>query len=69
MDFTQAVNKWIKENDSNPTEVARLMNYSPQYIINILNGDRRWNETTIKKACEVLGLRVFVVNARDGVSR
>lgn len=68
MDFSKAVNEWISNNNSNPTELARRMGYSPQYVINILNGDRRWNETTIQKACEVLGLKILFVPAKDEVN-
>lgn len=32
------------------------MNYTPQYIHDLLVGKRRWNETTMTKTCEALGI-------------
>ncbi len=40
------------------TELANKMGYCVQYVSDLLSGRRRWNETTMKKACEVLGIKV-----------
>jgi len=41
------------------------MGYSPQYITDLLAGHRRWNETTMDKACQVLGIKIEVVDAEN----
>nr|WP_240479949.1 helix-turn-helix transcriptional regulator [Paenibacillus fonticola] len=45
----------------NPSELARLTGHSPQYIHNLLNGNRRWNEDSMRKVCDTLGLELAVI--------
>ncbi|MGF9913702.1 helix-turn-helix transcriptional regulator [Paenibacillus ehimensis] len=60
MNFSESVKKALKTRDLSPTDLARLTGYTPQYIHNLLDGNRRWNETTINKACDALGLKIKV---------
>lgn len=41
-----------------PIILARKMGYSPQYISHLLTGRKRWNETTMDKVCQILGLSI-----------
>lgn len=61
LNFSGAFKKAMAIRGLNAGIVARRMGYSPQYISDLLIGYRRWNETTITKACEVLGLKLTIV--------
>ena len=61
MDFTKAVKEKMKQNNMNNSDLARETGYSPQYICDLLAGHRRWNETTIDKACKALGITIEFV--------
>ena len=58
MDFSKIVKEILKQRDMTVTELANKMGYCVQYVSDLLSGRRRWNETTMKKACEVLGIKV-----------
>lgn len=65
MSFNQIVKQRMEELDIRPSELARKSGYSPQYIGDLLSGDRRWNETTMNKISEVLGIKMeFVIDER-----
>lgn len=61
MNFTKIVKARMKELDINITALAGRMGYSINYISDLLKGDRRWNETTMAKACEALKLEARFV--------
>jgi transcriptional regulator with XRE-family HTH domain len=65
MNFTAIVKERMKELDMNRTELARGMGYSINYISDLLAGQRRWNETTISKACETLKIEIQYVCVDD----
>jgi len=60
MKFSESVKKFLKNRDLTPSDLARLTGYTPQYIHNLLEGNRRWNETTINRTCEALGLEIKI---------
>jgi predicted transcriptional regulator len=60
VNFSSAVNKVLKEKGLNPSELARMTGYTPQYMYDLLSGHRRWNETTINKVCDALGLKIKI---------
>ncbi|MFH5187151.1 helix-turn-helix domain-containing protein [Paenibacillus sp. TAB 01] len=60
MDFSESVKKILKSRDLSPSDLARLTGYTPQYIHNLLDGKRRWNETTINRTCGALGLEIKI---------
>lgn len=68
MNFSQVVLKSLKERDMNPTDLARKTDYTPQYIHNLLDGNRRWNEESMKKVCDVLGLEVKYTKREEGAN-
>jgi transcriptional regulator with XRE-family HTH domain len=61
MNFSKAVKKFLKERDLTASDLARMIGYTPQYIHDLLAGNRRWNETTINKTCEALGIEILIV--------
>lgn len=65
MNFTNAVKKSMADQGIRSGELARRMGYSPQYITDLLAGHRRWNETTMDKACQALGMKIQVVKDKD----
>ncbi|MDT8901879.1 helix-turn-helix domain-containing protein [Anaeroselena agilis] len=65
MNFTKVVKTRMKELDINITALAGRMGYSINYISDLLKGDRRWNETTMAKACEVLKLEARFVPSEE----
>lgn len=58
MDFSALAKKRMGELGMRPSELARKTGYSVQYIIDLLAGHRRWNETTISRVSKVLGITV-----------
>ena len=56
--FSSVVSKVLEERGMTSYALAKQMGYTPQYIHDLLNGNRRWNENTMAKACEVLGLEI-----------
>lgn len=61
MGFSEVIKKALETNGITPSELARKTGYSAQYIGDVLKGHRRWNETTLTKACDVLGLEIVIV--------
>jgi transcriptional regulator with XRE-family HTH domain len=59
--FSSVVNNKLKEKNLKAIDLARETGYSPQYICDLLAGHRRWNETTIDKACKALGITIEFV--------
>ncbi len=47
----------VEKNVKN-SELARMVGHSPQYISDLLSGERRWNEDTISKVCNALGIGI-----------
>ena len=66
LNFSQKVKERLEKLNQTPSGLAREMGYSPQYVLDLLAGHRRWNETTMGKACEVLGIRVKFVDLEKG---
>ena len=63
MNFSAIAKQKLREKNMKPSTLARQMNYSPQYVLDLLAGHRRWNETTMSRACEALGIRVMFIDA------
>lgn len=61
MSISIAVRKFLKDRDLTPSDLARMTGYTPQYMHNLLDGNRRWNETTIARTCEALDLEIKVI--------
>lgn len=62
MNFSDVVSDQLYAQKMNKSELAKKMGYSIAHISDLLSGDRRWNETTINKACEVLGIEIQFVS-------
>ncbi|MGO4543257.1 helix-turn-helix domain-containing protein [Paenibacillus sp. 2TAB23] len=63
MGFSTKVKNILAEKEMNPSELARQTGYSPQYIHDLLKGDKRWNEETMSKVCGALDLEI-TINSR-----
>ncbi|WP_228468957.1 helix-turn-helix domain-containing protein [Paenibacillus sp. JNUCC32] len=61
MSISEQVKPIIDSKGLNPSELAHLIGCSPQYMHNLLNGSRRWNETTLNKICDALDLEFRVL--------
>lgn len=61
MDFTAEVKRAMHAKEVSQSELARRMNYTPQYIHSLLKGERRWKEGVMRKACDALGMEIKVV--------
>ncbi|OAB48503.1 helix-turn-helix domain-containing protein [Paenibacillus antarcticus] len=67
MNISDTIKKVLKDKKLNPSDLARMIGYTPQYVHNLLDGNRRWNETTIDKTCFALGLGLeFTTNKTEG---
>lgn len=61
MSFSINVKHALVDANMNPSELARATGYSIMYMHNLLNGKRRWNEESMQKVCDVLGLEIKIV--------
>jgi predicted transcriptional regulator len=67
VDFSKSIGKVLNQQNITPSDLARMTGYSAQYILDVMKGNRRWNETTLTKTCDVLGLEIKLVpKKRDG---
>ncbi|BFH60715.1 helix-turn-helix domain-containing protein [Paenibacillus azoreducens] len=64
MSFSKSIKKAMEDQGVTPSEVAKQTGYTPQYLHSLLDGNRRWNETTLSKACDALGLEIKFVPAK-----
>lgn len=62
--FSKVVKVALKTNKMSVTQLAQTINLSVPYIYNLLKGDKRWNEPTMYKVSDVLGISIeFKVKA------
>lgn len=69
MAFTEAIQEALSEQKLKPSDLARMTGYSAQYILDVLKGNRRWNETTLEKTCDALGLEIKILPVSSKVSK
>ncbi len=58
MNFTGIVKYQMQERGITPAGLASKMGFTVQYIYKLLQGKKRWNETTMTRACEALGIEI-----------
>ena len=65
-EFNGTVLEELKKNNISKSVFAKKMDLSIPYIYDLFKrrDNRRWNEDTINKACEVLGLEIEVKNKK-----
>jgi predicted transcriptional regulator len=68
MNFSESIKQVLKSRGLNPSDLARMTGYTPQYMYDLLAGDRRWNETTMKKTCDALGLEIRIIESKNKLS-
>ncbi|MCZ8518860.1 helix-turn-helix domain-containing protein [Paenibacillus caseinilyticus] len=61
--ISEAIKQQLKKKELNPSDLARMTGYAPQYIHELLAGKKRWNETTLIKACGALDLELTISEA------
>jgi transcriptional regulator with XRE-family HTH domain len=61
MNFSEVIKNILKSRNLRISDLARMTGYTPQYMYDLLAGNRRWNETTINKTCEALGIEILIV--------
>lgn len=67
MSFSIKVKHALIDMNMKPSDLARRTGYSAMYIHNLLNGKRRWNEESMEKVCNVLGLEIQIISkSRSG---
>ncbi|SMF88094.1 Cro/C1-type HTH DNA-binding domain-containing protein [Paenibacillus uliginis N3/975] len=60
MDFSKAVKVVMEKTGMRKAEIARATGYSYQHIHDLLAGERRWNEDSINKVCDALGITISI---------
>jgi len=58
MNFSERVKAILTERGMKASELARITGYSAAYISDLLAGERRWNQDSIDRVCEALGIEV-----------
>ncbi|ETT32167.1 helix-turn-helix transcriptional regulator [Paenibacillus sp. FSL R5-808] len=66
MCISESIRKTLTKKKLSPSDLARMTGYTPQYMHNLLDGNRRWNETTIQKTCDALDLELKLVPKKTG---
>ena len=62
MGISQKIKDRMSQLKIKPITLARETGYSPQYICELLAGEKRWNEDVLNKVCDVLQLKIQFVN-------
>ena len=60
MNFSKAIISILKKKNVSVAQFANRMNFSIQHTYSLLRNSKRWNEDSINKACEVLGLKIEI---------
>ncbi|MFK4167683.1 helix-turn-helix domain-containing protein [Paenibacillus lautus] len=63
MNFSDAVKVAMNRSGVTKQELSESTGYSYQHIYDLLAGKRRWNEETLQKVFNALGLEVFINDA------
>lgn len=63
MVISSAIKGAMRDKAITSAELARRMGCTPQHVSDLLSGKRRWNETTLMKACDALELQLAFVSA------
>lgn len=58
MDFVEIVRDKLGESGMTRSEFARKMEFSPKHIYDLLARRRKWNELSIKKASDILDIKI-----------
>lgn len=58
MNFTTVVKKAMEQTNVKTADIARATGYSYQHIYDLLAGQRRWNEESMDRVCEALGIEI-----------
>lgn len=61
MSLSKAIKRAMDAKGVSPSDVAKQTGYTPQYLHSLLDGSRRWNETTLTKACDALELEIKLI--------
>lgn len=69
MTFSEAIKKSLEAKNLTPSDLARMTGYTPQYIHEILAGKKRWNETTMSKACDALEVELNIIERKNNPSQ
>ncbi len=59
MDFSKIARRVIAEKQIKITDIQKKTGYSLQYLYELISGKRRWNEDTISKIYDVLGIELY----------
>jgi len=59
MDFSKIARRVIAEKQIKITDIQKKTGYSLQYLYELIAGKRRWNEDTISKIYDVLGIELY----------
>lgn len=60
MEFSKTIILALKNKKISVADFASEMNFSLQHTYGLLRNSKRWNEDSINKACDVLGLRIEI---------
>jgi hypothetical protein len=62
--FSEVIKNELKTQEMSVATFANKMHFSLQYTYNLINrkGDKRWNEDSMQKACDVLGIEIQFVS-------
>ncbi|WP_245583182.1 helix-turn-helix domain-containing protein [Paenibacillus daejeonensis] len=63
------IKKTMNEQGVKASDIAKQTGYTSQYLHGLLEGSRRWNETTLSKTCDALGLEVKLVPIKSGTDK
>lgn len=65
MSFSIKVRHALIDADMTASDLARKIGMTPNHVLNLLKGKRRWNEETMLRACEALDLELDVKRKGD----
>lgn len=69
MSFTEQIKPYMDAKSIRPTALARMTGYSVPYMFGLLSGDRRWNESSMNKTCDALGLEMKIIEKGEAYEK
>lgn len=61
MEFSKIVQEKMEERNLRIADLAKLTGLSWTHCADLVKGNKRWNEDTIRKFCKVLDLKLLFV--------
>jgi predicted transcriptional regulator len=67
INFSRVFKRQLLLKNINVHELSKRTKLGERYLYQLMNGERRWNETYINKVCKALELEFEIKERKEGV--